>query len=429
MSLIDQLPLSPKQITSIVESRDRRISCWWGAVRSGKTVASLVSFLLALAEAPPSGLVIICSKTLQTAERNLIEPLQDPALFGPIAEHVHHTRGASTAVILGRVVHIIGTSDSRSEGKLRGLTACLIVLDEVTLMAEEFVKQAQARASLAGARILMTTNPAGPRHWLRRNYLLRAGELDMAHWHFTLDDNPFLDPAYVQALKAEMAGVFYARNIEGRWVAAEGSIYSMWDESRHVVTDLPPVIAWPAVGIDYGTANPFAGLLLGVGMDSKGERRLYFTSEYRWDSRQKMRQLTDHEYSLAVSKWLDHYIAPGCTEATRGVSPEKMVVDPSAASFIQQLWRDGWSPVSANNAVLDGIRLVSSLLARDLLRVHKSCEALIEEFPGYCWDKKAAERGEDRPIKAADHSLDAARYALFTTEWSWRDEVGLPAAA
>jgi PBSX family phage terminase large subunit len=425
VSLLDQLPLSPKQITSIVESRDRRLSLWHGAVRSGKTVASLVAFLMALAEAPPSGLVIICSKTLQTAERNLIEPLQDPALFGPIAPHVHHTRGASTAVILGRVVHIIGASDTRAEGKLRGLTACLIVLDEVTLMSEEFVKQAQARASMPGARILMTTNPAGPRHWLRQNYLLRAGDLDMDHWHFILDDNSFLDPAYVEALKAEMAGVFYARNIDGKWIAAEGSIYSMWDEGKHVVDECPPILSWPCVGVDYGTTNPFSALLLGLGADG----RLYFTSEYRWESRTSLRQKTDVEYSTAVSAWLDSYVTPGGEQQHHGVIPERIVVDPSATSFITQLWRDGWSPVKADNAVLDGIRLVSSLLARDLLRVHKSCTGLVEEFPGYVWDEAAALKGEDRPLKVADHSLDAGRYAIATTEFRWKNDLGLALAA
>src|SRR5882757_8230866 len=101
-TLLDQFPLSPKQIESVVGSLSHRVSILSGAVRSGKTVASLLSFLIIVAEAPPTGLLIISSKTLQTAERNLIEPLQDPALFGPIAAQVHHTRGSSTCSILGR---------------------------------------------------------------------------------------------------------------------------------------------------------------------------------------------------------------------------------------------------------------------------------------------------------------------------------------
>lgn len=369
--------------------------------------------------------MIICSKTLQTAERNLIEPLQDPALFGPIAQHVHHTRGASTAVILGRVVHIIGASDSRSEGKLRGLTACLIVLDEVTLMAEEFVKQAQARASLPGARILMTTNPAGPRHWLRQKYLLRAGELDLAHWRFTLDDNPFLDPAYVRALKAEMTGVFYARNIEGRWIAAEGSIFAMWDEGRHVVPDVPQIMKWICAGVDYGTRNPFAAVLLGLGVD----RRLYAVSEWRWESEHHRRQLTDLEYGQRVKAWLadptpdrpaDEPKDRPDLARLRDVRPPYLVIDPSASSFIQQCHRDGLNPWPADNAVLDGIRVMSSLLANGQFLVARRCKGLIDEFPEYAWDPKAAEAGIDQPIKANDHSLDAARYATKTTESMWR---------
>jgi PBSX family phage terminase large subunit len=413
--------MSPRQIRSVVESSHHRVSIWHGAVRSGKTIASLLAFLLALSTAPDSGLVIVCGRTLQTIERNLIEPLQDRALFGVIADQVHHTAGATTAVVLGRTVHLIGANDARAEGKLRGLTACLAYVDEATLIPEPFWTQLLARLSVPGARLLATTNPDGPAHWLRRDWLLRADELRLGAWRFGLDDNPALSQNYVDALRREYVGLWYRRMIDGAWCLAEGAIYDAWDPDRHVVDDLPHMERWYGVGIDYGTRNPFAALLLGHGADN----RLYFVSEYRYDSRQARRQLADVEYSRRLRDWIAGVPIPRRTDT--GPKPDWWIVDPSAASMARQLHDDGIATHPGDNSVNDGIRLVSSLLARDRLRVHRSCAGWINEIPGYSWDPRAAERGEDRPIKVDDHSLDAGRYVIRTTAHMWRARLGLGA--
>lgn len=415
MTILDQFPLSPKQIESVIGSLNHRVSILSGAVRSGKTVASLLSFLIIVAEAPPTGLLIISSKTLQTAERNLIEPLQDPALFGPIAAQVHHTRGSNTCSILGRTVHIIGAADARAESKLRGLTAYCILLDEAVLLPEDYVAQALARCSVPGARLIMTTNPAGPRNWLRQKYILRAGELDLGHWHFTLDDNPFLDAEYVASLKRELTGVWYQRMILGRWVQAEGAIYQSFDESKHIIRGALPPIWWlPALGIDVGSTNPTHAVMLGVTRD----QRLIATREWRHDSRTSGRIMTNAEYSKALIKW----IPPD--------RPTWIVVDPSAADFRATMLRDGEERVMAgDNSVIDGIQLVSSLFATNRLVVHESCKELLDEIPGYVWDEKAAERGVDQPVKLADHGLDALRYACRSSRTTWQSVVPLTAIA
>ncbi|MEU5302230.1 PBSX family phage terminase large subunit [Streptomyces noursei] len=399
------LPLSGKQLDSIRQAT-ARINIWHGSVRSGKTIASLVCFLLAIRRAPASGLIVICGRSLQTIERNIIEPLQDPALFGDVTEQVRHTRGATTAVILGRVVHLIGASDARAEGRLRGLTAALAYVDEITLLPEPFFVQLLARLSVPGARLLGSTNPDSPRHWLRTNYLDREGELDLASWHFQLADNPSLSPAYVSALSAEYTGLWRRRMIDGAWVVAEGAIYDMYDEARHVVDELPPMHRhW--VGIDYGMSNPFAALLLGLGDDG----RLYVVSEWRHDSRAAHRQMTDAQYSAAVRAWLDE----------QEIVPEWTFIDPSAASFMAQMWSDGHPGVArAHNAVLDGIRSTANALDSGLLRIHRSCAGLLDELPSYVWSDEAAARGEDKPVKQNDHSADALRYVIHSTAHEWR---------
>lgn len=406
------LPLSPKQLRSVAQAT-ARINIWHGSVRSGKTVASILAFVIALVNAGPSGLIIICGRSLQTIERNILDPLQDPALFGPLTRHVQHTRGATTAVILGRTVHLIGASDARAEGRLRGLTAQLIYVDEATLVPEGFWAQALARLSVDGARLYATTNPDSPRHWLKTDFIDRADELDLRAWHFRLADNPTATAKYIADLTAEYVGLWRRRMIDGAWVVAEGAIYDMYDEDAHVVTTLPEMRRYWA-GADYGTTNPFAALLLGEGIDG----RLYVTSEWRHDSRARHRQLTDAQYSEAVRGWL----------AEQKVTPEWFFIDPSAASFLVQMYQDGAPNLArAHNDVADGIRSVASLLAADRLRIHSSCTGLLSELPGYSWDPKATKRGEDKPLKVDDHSADALRYVVHSTAHEWRHLLITPA--
>lgn len=168
---------------------------------------------------------------------------------------------------------MIGASDARAEGRLRGLTASLAYVDEITLLPEAFFVQLLARHSMPGARSFGSTNPDGPRHWLRTSYLDREDDLDRAQWHFRLADNPSPSPSDVASLAAEYTGPWRRRMIDGAWVVAEGATYEMWDEARHVVDELPAMHRyWAAV--DYGTTNPFplpvSGSAAGLGTAAAG---------------------------------------------------------------------------------------------------------------------------------------------------------------
>ncbi|WP_440063809.1 PBSX family phage terminase large subunit [Streptosporangium sp. OZ121] len=418
MSLGEVVSLSPKQERSIAEST-ARLNIWSGAIRSGKTIASLLRWLMYVANAPRGGALVVVGKTADTIARNIFDPLMDPAITGPLSRRILYTRGAPTANILGRRVEIISSNDARAENRLRGMTCAGAYVDEATLIERSFWDQLLARLSVKGAKLFASTNPDSPTHWLKKHFLDRAAELDLAHWHFTLDDNPALDPLYVANLKLEYTGLWYKRFILGLWVVAEGAIYDMWDPDKMVVDSLPPMERWLSLGIDYGTVNPFDAVLVGVSVpDLLGQRRIYLASEFRWDSRVERRQLTDAEYSRRLTRWLEDQpdtYGPG----TRGVVPEWMIVDPSAASFITQLHRDGHAPTMGDNSVIDGIRTVSNLIAADQMRVHRSCEGFLGEIGSYAWDDKKAERGDDAPVKVDDHALDAVRYALHTTQAAW----------
>lgn len=420
---LDQITrqISPIHLRSIVEST-ARINIWQGSVRSGKTVSSLLRFLMAIANAPPTGRILMFGRTRESINRNVISVLQDPAIFGPLASRTHYTAGAPMGTILGRPVDVIGANDAKAEPKVRGMTLCLTYADEITTLPKDFFKQVLARLSVAGAQLFGTTNPDSPAHWLRKEYLLRGqggtGELNLRTWHSTLEDNPHLDPQYVADLKKEYTGLWYRRFIQGAWVQAEGAVFDMFDEDEHVVRgELPAIQRWVSMGIDYGTRNPTSAIICGLGVDG----RLYLTHEWRHDPAVARRQLTDAAMSRSMIDWMGGLDAG---QGLKGLRPEWVCVDPSAASLRLQLFEDGITPVLADNEVLDGLRLASSLLASDRLKIHESCTGLLDEIPGYSWDDEAAEKGEDKPIKADDHSIDAGmRYAIKTPEVLWRPYI------
>lgn len=414
---LDQL-LSPKQLRSIAEAT-ARINLWEGAVRSGKTIASLWRWFLYVASAPHGGELVMVGRTADTIFRNLLQPMMNPDLFGTFARQVQYTPGARTARIFGRLVHIIGANDVQSEAKIRGMTVAGAYVDEVTILPKVFWDQLIARISVAGAKLFGSTNPDSPGHWLKKEWL-DTHNPSVRSWHFTLDDNTTLDPEYVAHLKRSYVGLWFQRFILGRWIVAEGAVYDMWDETAHIVDELPNIVQWIGTGIDYGTTNPLHAVLVGRGDDD----RLYVTTEYRYDSRQQRKQLTDVEYSQRYRDWLAN--APIPNTQLRGVTPGFHVLDPSAASFRIQLNQDGVATQQADNSVLDGIRTVAGLLGRRRLLIHRSAGELIKELPGYAWDPKASLAGEDKPIKMDDHGCDALRYLCQTTQSVWRGFVDQP---
>jgi len=418
------LGMSADQLASI-RGATGRVNIWDGAIRTGKTIASLVAFLIFVAIAPRGGQLVVIARTRDSAYRNVFAPLMDASLFGPLAKLVSYTGGAPTARILGRTVFVIGASDAKAEKVIRGLTVVGAYVDEVTVIPEEFFTQLLGRMSVKGAKLFGTTNPDNPAHWLKRRFLDRVADLDgWRHFHFKLAGADHLDPTYVAQISAEFTGLWYRRFILGEWVAAEGAIYSMWDESRHVIpwAALPPMRRLLAVGVDYGTTNPTAAVLLGLAdtFDQYGARTgsvLYAVDEWGHNPAQTSTRLTDQELSAGLRGWLTsgHLPTPSVLE------PEWVFLDPAAASFKVQLQADSIPNIrDADNSVSYGISTVASLLSAGKLIITDRCPNLLREIPGYSWDPKATDKGEDKPVKVADHWADALRYAVTTTESVWR---------
>ncbi|AXK89868.1 PBSX family phage terminase large subunit [Nocardia farcinica] len=421
--------MSRKQIASIVECEQAAINIWNGAIRSGKSIASIVAFFIGVAKAPEDAMLVIIGRTLQTIERNILEPMQKKSLFGPLAKEIHHTRGSSTAVILGRIVHLIGANDESAESKIRGSTIYLALVDEATLLPENFWTQLQGRLSEPGARCLATTNPDNPEHYLKKKFIDRVGEegMDVQVWNFYMEDNPQLSAKYIARKKAEFTGVFYKRFILGEWVAAEGAVFDMFDRETHVIPweELPDMRWILGVGIDHGTTNPTHAVMVGHGVDDV----LYVMDEWRYKADSEAARWSNVELSKGVRAWIDSAHHPSDDPDNPPKLTAPVFVDSSALDFRVQLKQDGLTNAKANKDVTYGIRTMVALMGAGKLKFTDRCPELLKEIPAYVWDEKASAEGKDQVVKLNDHGIDALRYLIVTAERKWRRYIKLADAA
>lgn len=410
---MDVQPLTGKALL-VLQHPSPSIEAYEGAVRSSKTITALIDWLRFIRTGPAGPLAMV-GRTERTVINNMILPLQE--MLGP--DRVRINYGSGTASVLGREIHLFGANNEQSRTKIQGLTLAGAMVDEAGVIVESFFNMLYSRLSVPGAKLWLTANPEGPRHWLKTKWLDRAklwitkdgqivtndapDALDLHRYTFVLDDNPSLDPVYVERIKRSYTGMWHRRYVDAEWVQADGAIYDMWDESTMVVdaNNLPEMVRFPALGLDYGTQHATRGCLLGVAREP--EPCLYIVDEWA------PKIMTDAGYSADLRAWL-----------SSRPHPEWIYCDPAAASFKLQLFQDGLSNVTdASNRVLDGIRTVASMLATGRLKISDRCTELIREIPGYVWDSKAAERGIDAPVKLNDDACDSARYSVFSSRFAW----------
>ncbi len=411
--------LSKRQLLAMLwwqQSRfkDRDALVCDGSIRSGKTVCMTVGFILWSMATFNGQKFALCGKTIESLRRNVIINLLD---WVPLDLTITERRAENKLVIsdgTGRenTYFLFGGRDESSYMLIQGITLAGVLFDEVALQPQSFVEQALARCSVPGSKFWFNCNPEGPQHWFYKNWIEggKPKEKNALHLHFTMNDNPALPRRIRERYEGMFAGVFYQRYIQGLWVVAEGLIYDMFNPDRNVYRDEDrpqglPYIATRTIACDYGTVNPF--VLLDIYDDGS---TVWVDNEYRWDSRDLSRQKTDGEYA-------DDFLAFQGTDQQFWCPA---VVDPSAASFIEELRRRQVYVIQGNNDVLDGIRRTGVMFQRRALMIHERCTGLIKELGSYVWDSKAAMAGIERPVKSLDHGPDALRYYVNTCLPKWR---------
>lgn len=369
-----------------------------GAVRSGKTVCMSLSFVAWTFYDFNETSFAICGKTIASLKRNVITPLT-PILtslgFGLKMKASQNFIEITYKDKLNRF-YLFGGKDEGSASLIQGMTLGGVLLDEVALMPRSFVEQAVARCSLDRSKMWFNCNPEHPMHWFYREWIKKADEKNCLYLHFTMHDNPALTSAIIRRYESLYSGAFYKRFVEGKWVAAQGTVYPMFSSETHVrKPPEPSLISRYYISCDYGTVNPCS-----FGLWGECNGRWYRIREYYYNSRSEGEQRTDMEHYTELEKLAED------------IEPEAVIVDPSAASFIQCIRRKGrFTVIPAKNDVLDGIRQVSDALKQELIYFSPECEDTLREFSLYKWDEKAV---RDAPRKENDHAMDDLRYFVTT---------------
>ncbi|MEE0913786.1 MAG: PBSX family phage terminase large subunit [Ruminococcus sp.] len=396
-------PFSEKQL---------RVLSWWcrsseyhdcdaiicdGAVRSGKTFCMVLSFIIWSFYSFSNSDFALCGKTIRSLRRNMVTPVI-PILkslgFSCEEKITQNILNVSYMGVKNRF-YLFGGKDESSASLIQGMTLSGVLFDEVALMPRSFVEQAMARCSVNGSRFWFNCNPEYPEHWFNVEWIKKAKEKNALYLHFTMDDNPSLSQKVKQRYENLYSGVFYERFVKGRWIAVYGAVYPfMGDENMYC--DVPAGgFSKFAISCDYGTVNPASFGLWGRQGDV-----WYRIDEYYFNSRKEGWQKTDEE----------HYKALCDLAGERKIS--QVVVDPSAASFIEVIKRHGKFKVTpAQNNVVNGIRRVSQVLRDGSVKICRNCSATKREFSLYRWDSR---KTDDVPVKENDHAMDDLRYFVTT---------------
>lgn len=399
--------------------KQKKVLTWWcqnspvnekdgiiadGAIRSGKTVSMSLSFVMWAMSSFDGQNFAMCGKTIGSFRRNVLFWLK--LMLHSRGYSITDHRADNLLVVRKNgkenYFYIFGGKDERSQDLIQGITLAGVFFDEVALMPESFVNQATGRCSVKGSKFWFNCNPDGPYHWFKVNWIDKCKEKNILYLHFTMDDNLSLAEDIKKRYRSMYTGVFFKRYILGLWAVAEGIIYDMFSKEKHTkdIKEFFRILinGNRYVSCDYGTQNATVFLLWNKGRDGKW----YCIREYYYSGRDKAKQKTDSEYADDLKEWLE------------GIQIKAIIVDPSAASFIAELRKRGYKVLKAKNDVLDGIRLVGTMLNLEQLVFASSCKETIKEFASYVWDEKALERGEDKPTKQHDHCLDACRYFVST---------------
>ena len=368
-----------------------------GAVRSGKTLSMSLGFVFWAADSFSGGYFAMCGKTITSLRRNVITPM-----IPILAEYGFIIREKISAnyfdmTFLGRTnrVYLFGGRDESSAALIQGMTLSGVFFDEVALMPRSFVEQALARCSVSGSKMWFNCNPDNPSHWFYTEWIKKRREKNVLYLHFTMDDNPSLTEKVRERYRRMYSGTFYDRFVLGKWTASQGVVYPMFSEKEHVFSGEVNCERY-VISCDYGTVNPSSFGLWGL-----HDGVWYRLREYYYSSKREGICRTDEEHYAAL-------------EELAGDRPvEKIIVDPSAASFIECIRRHGrFRTVKADNDVISGIRQVSSALKQGKLRFHCSCRDILREFTLYSWNEKS---GADAPVKENDHAMDDMRYFVADT--------------
>lgn len=389
------MELTPKQIDVVqsVRTEDPKILLLSGAKRAGKTYIAILLFLAHVAKYEGEGLAfIIGGATYSSIWRNILDDMEKI-----IGREIKLDK-KNAFLLFGNKVYVFDGSKSDAWKKARGFTSAGALLNEGTALHDMFLKEVISRCSYKGARIIIDTNPENPAHPVKEDYIdkdgqtLDSGRLNIRAFHFTLYDNIFLDPEYVESIVASTpSGMFTDRDIKGQWVAAEGVIYKDFNQHIHYVSSEKVkqlnFVKYFA-GVDWGYEHP--GSIVVLGIDDKED--VYLLEEHA-------KQHEEIDYWVKVAK-----------DVKERYGNINFYCDTARPEHIIRFRRERIRAINADKAVVSGIEEVARLFKVNKFKViEDKVDRFKKEIFMYVWNATTGE-----PVKQWDDVLDAVRYAIYT---------------
>ena len=277
--------------------KQRKVLNWWcrsspvrdcngiiadGAIRSGKSVAMSLGFVVwAMSEFEACNFAM-CGKTIGSFRRNVLFWLK--LMLRSRGYSVSEQRTENLVVVrrgnIENYFYVFGGKDERSQDLIQGITLAGVFFDEVALMPESFVNQATGRCSVDGSKFWFNCNPGSPAHWFKTGWIDKRADKRLLYLHFTMDDNLSLSEAVKERYRGMYTGVFFKRYILGEWKSADGVIYRQFadDPERFILDEVPADIIIGTMGLDFGgNGSAHAGCLVGI---TRGYRSIVILDEY-----------------------------------------------------------------------------------------------------------------------------------------------------
>lgn len=382
-------------ILKATERRDWFMLINHGAKRTGKTILNNDLFLRELMrvrktadeEGVETPQYILAGATLGTIQKNVLIELTNK--YGIEFKFDKY----NSFNLFGVQVVQTGHSKVSGIGAIRGMTAYGAYINEASLAHEEVFDEIKSRCSGSGARIIVDTNPDHPEHWLLKDYIEnkepKAGILEFS---FQLDDNTFLNERYKESIKASTpSGMFYERNINGKWASGDGVVYSDFDLELNTITeeelnDIPMKEYF--AGVDWGYEH--YGSIVVIGRSIKGD--FYLIEEHA------------HQFKF-IDDWVD--IAKGIVEKYGNIN---FYCDTARPEYVTEFRKHRLRAINADKSVMSGIENVAKLFKqRKLIVVYEKMDRFKQEIYKYVWHPTKGE-----PIKEFDDVMDSIRYAIYT---------------
>ncbi len=399
--------LNPKQekfILEVINNETKRINLLQGSVRSGKTYISLIAWIIMVCEYPKNALFLMVGKTLTSLKRNCLCLLEELCPKEDFSVSI----SKKEAILFGRRIFLEGVNDKRAENKIRGMTLQAAYCDELTLFSEDFFSMLLSRLTMPNAKLVATTNPDTPYHWLMKNYINRQNDISMKIWDFYLDDNETIPKEIIENMKKEYTGVFYDRFILGKWVNAEGLIYRSFVDNKNniIANEVLENISFITIGIDYG-ASKSKTVFIASGISERFEK-VYILME------KSVQGIHDPEelYNCFENFYKDvlkTYGKPNMVFADYGALGQVLTAGLKNRCYKKMIPINIYDCVK--NTIMDRISLTCKLFAQSRLKILKNCSGIICAFENSIWDSKKIDTRLDDGTIEIDY-LDAFEYSI-----------------